>query len=182
MKRKEFLSSACSFGLCGCVGMSFLTGSEILPKSNSKPEDDKSDWRIDFMQSRFKDLINILNENLDKDTLIPILKQLGSKCGEGFAKDYKNNPEGFFNFIKSMWAESVEYDKEKGIIRVNEKVRQICNCPFIKEKDAPEILCNCSLGTQKKIYESLFNRQVNVTLEKSVLRGDDRCSFTIQLI
>ncbi len=78
--------------------------------------DDKPDWRIDFTQSRFKDLINTLNENLDKDTLIPILKQLGSKCGEGFANDYKNNLEGFFDFIKSLWDESVNYDKEKGII------------------------------------------------------------------
>ena len=138
--------------------------------------------RIDFMQSRYKDLIYILNDTLDKDTFIAILKQLGSKCGDEFANKYKNDPEGFFNFIKSLWADTVDYDKEKGIIRVNEKIRNTCNCPFVREKEAPGILCNCSLGTQKRIYESLFGRPVNVTLEKSVLRGDERCSFTIQLL
>jgi predicted hydrocarbon binding protein len=182
MERKEFLKNACKYGFCGCIGMSFLNGSDILANSKSTHSDDKPDWRIDFMQSRYRDLINILNDTLDIDTFIPILKQLGSKCGEGFANQYKNNPDGFFTFIKSLWADSVEFDKEKGIIRVNEKIRDTCNCPFVREKDAPAILCNCSLGTQKKIYESLYGRPVNVTLEKSVLRGDERCSFTIQLL
>ena len=182
MKRKEFLSSACSLGLCGCFGMSFLTGSNILANPKNSNEDNQPDWRIDFMQNRYKDLLYILNDDLDKDTLIGVLKKLGSKCGDDFANKYKNNPDGFFNFIKSLWADSVDYDKEKGIIKVNEKVRNTCNCPFIKEKDAPAVLCNCSLGTQKRIYESLFDRKVNVTLEKSVLRGDERCSFTIQLL
>ena len=181
MKRKDFLNGACKFGLCGCFGMSFLTGNELLANSQNA-QDDKSDWRIDFMQNRFRDLIYILNDTLDEDTLIPILKQLGGKCGDDFAIKYKNNPEGFFDFIKRLWADTVDYDKEKGIIKVNERIRNTCNCPFIREKEAPEILCNCSLGTQKRIYESLFNRKVNVTLEKSVLRGDERCSFTIQLV
>jgi hypothetical protein len=161
--------------------MSFLTGSDILANSKSTKVDDKPDWRIEFMQSRFRDLIYILNSSLESEILIPVLKQLGSKCGEGFANQYKNNPEGFFNFIKSLWAETVEFDKEKGIIKVNEKIRDTCNCPLVRKKEAPGILCNCSIGTQEKIYESLYGRPVKVTLEKSVLRDDERCSFTIQL-
>lgn len=182
MKRKEFLTSACKFGLCGCFGMSVLSGSEFLAESKNTDEEDKPDWRIDFMQNRFRDLMYILNDTLDKDTFITVLHQLGSKCGNDFAEKYKNNPEGFFNFIKSLWADTVEYDKGRDLITVNEKIRTSCNCPFVREKDAPEILCNCSLGTQKRIYESLYGREVNVTLEKSVLRGDERCSFTIQLL
>jgi predicted hydrocarbon binding protein len=164
------------------MGLSFLNSGEIFAGSKNSTSNEETDWRIDFMRNRFRDLINILNNDLDKESLIPILKQLGSKCGEGFAKDFKNNPQGFFTFIKERWAESVNYAEGKGIIRVNEKVRNSCNCPFVKDKDAPDVLCNCSLGTQKKIYESLFGRQVEVKLEKSVLRGDERCSFTIKLL
>ena len=182
MKRNEFLKSACTSGLCGCVGLSFLTGNKIFADSASIKGDDKQDWRIDFMQNRYKDLITILNNNLDDEKFITILKQLGSKCGDEFANRFKNDPDGFFNFIKGLWADTVDYDKEKGIITVNEKVRNTCNCPFIRGKEAPAILCNCSLGTQKRIYESLFGRPVKVTLNKSVLRGDERCSFTIQLL
>lgn len=162
--------------------MSFLTGSPLLANSKSAQSEEKQDWRIDFMQNRYRDLIYILNDAIDKETFIKVLNQLGAKCGEEFANKYKNDPEGFFAFIKSLWADTVDYDKEKGIIKVNEKIRDTCNCPFVKAKDAPSVLCNCSLGTQKKIYESLFNRPVSVTLEKSVLRGDERCSFTIQLL
>ena len=181
MDRKNFLKSACSYGLCGCIGMSFITGSSVPAESNNS-QTGEEDWRIDFMQTRYSQLLYILNETIEKDDFIKVLNQLGAKCGEDFAIRYKDNPEVFFEFIKSMWAESVEYDKEKGIVKVNERVRETCNCPFIKEKEAPAILCNCSLGTQKRIYESLFGRPVDVTLEKSVLRGDERCSFTIQLL
>lgn len=182
MERKEFLKSACTYGLCGCVGLSFLNSGSALANSKSVSAGEESDWRIDFMQSRYKDLLYILNDTLDKETFIKALNKLGAKCGEDFANKYKNDPEGFFKFIKSNWAESVDYDKEKGTITVNELVRKDCNCPFIPKKDAPDILCNCSLGTQKKIYESLFGRPVHVTLNKSVLRGDERCGFTIQLL
>ena len=178
MKREEFLKNACSYGLCGCVGLSFLT--DKLPLGSQ--DENKQDWRIDFMQNRYKDLITILNNSLDKDAFISILKQLGSKCGDEFANRFKNNPDGFFEFIKGLWADTVEYNKETGVIKVNEKIRDTCNCPMVRGKDAPAILCNCSLGTQKRIYESLFNRPVQVTLNKSVLHGDERCSFTIQLL
>ena len=182
MKRNEFLKSACTSGLCGCLGLSLLTGNKALANSKSTAGEEEWDGQIAFMQARFTDLIHILDNSLDKDTLIPILNQLGAKCGEGFANQYKGNPEGFFNFIKGLWAESVEVDNEKGIITVNEKVRNNCNCPMVKEKEAPDVLCNCSLGTQKRIYESLYGRPVKVSLNKSILRGDERCSFTIQLL
>lgn len=182
MERKDFLKNACTYGLCGCVGMTFLTGSPLLANPINDQSEGQSDWRIDFMQNRYRDLIYILNDTLDKETLNKVLNQLGAKCGAEFANRYKNDPEGFFVFAKSNWVDTIDYNKEKGIIKVNEKIRDNCNCPFVKAKDAPSVLCNCSLGTQKKIYESLFNRPVNVTLEKSVLRGDERCSFTIQLL
>ena len=181
MDRKDFLKNACTYGVCGCFGMSFFTAGELLANAKNAPDENKPDWRIDFMQRRYKDLLYILNDTLEEDTFIAVLKKLGTKCGDDFAERFRGNPEGFFNFIKSLWADTVEYDKEKGIIRVNERVRSTCNCPFIREKEAPEILCNCSLGTQKRIYESLFGRPVSVTLEKSVLRGDERCAFAIQL-
>ena len=182
MERKEFILDACKYGLCGCAGLSFLAGSDMVARAGAAQAPDNPDWRIDFMQDRYKDLLYILNDTLDKVTFIAVLEKLGSKCGDAFADKYRNNPEGFFGFIKGLWAESVDYDKEKGVIRVNEKVRTTCNCPFIRERQAPDILCNCSLGTQKRIYESLFGRPVDVTLEKSVLRGDERCSFTIRLL
>jgi predicted hydrocarbon binding protein len=182
MKRKQFLKSACTFGFCGCFGASLLTSTNSFANAGESSEEENPDWRIDFMQSRYRELLFLLADSVDNETLIKILHQLGANCGEDFAIKYKNNPDGFFDFIKSMWAESVEYDKEAGIVRVNERVRDTCNCPFIPGKDAPAVLCNCSIGTQKRIYESLFGKPVDVTLEKSILRGDERCSFTIRLI
>jgi hypothetical protein len=182
VKRDEFLRNACLYGVCGCFGASLLTSQTLLADSSEARDDDTQDWRIDFMQKRYRELLRLLQERLDTETLIGVLNELGKKCGDDFAVRFKNDPEGFFTFIKSMWADTVEHDIEKGTITVNEKVRNTCNCPFVKGKEAPAILCNCSLGTQQRIYESLFGREVKVTLNKSVLHGDERCSFTIQLL
>jgi predicted hydrocarbon binding protein len=182
IERKTFLKNACSYGICGCVGLSFLTGTAVTGSKGSSKDGKEPDWQIDFMQDRFRDLITILNNDLDEETLIPILKQLGAKCGNYFAEKYKNDPGGFFAFIKDSWVDTVDYNKEEGIISVNERVRETCNCPMVKEKNAPAVLCNCSLGTQKRIYESLFDKPVDVTLNKSVPKGDERCSFTIRLL
>jgi hypothetical protein len=142
MNRNEFLKYACKYGLCGCVGMSFLTGNVTLANAENSGDNDEPDWRIDFMQSRFKNLIDILDDSLDDDTLIPVLNQLGAKCGDDFAIRYKENPQGFFDFMKSLWADTVDYDEKQGIIKVNEKVRETCNCPFVKKKEARAILFN----------------------------------------
>lgn len=54
MERKDFLKNACSYGFCGCVGISILAGKPAFGNSNSPQNEEKSDWRVDFMQNRFK--------------------------------------------------------------------------------------------------------------------------------
>jgi hypothetical protein len=161
MKRTAFLKNACTYGICGCMGLSFLNNSKIFAGSKESNGKDETDWCIDFMQTRFHDLINILNNDLDKETLVPILKQLGTKCGEGFAKNFKNNPQGFFTFIKERWAESVNYDEGKGIIRVNEKVRNSCKS-FLQE-----------------FFGTLLNKKVKAVIDETVILGGERCCATI---
>jgi len=62
MERKDFLKNACKYGVCGCIEMSFVTGTEVSANEKSTQSDNKPDWRIDFMQSRYKDLIYIHND------------------------------------------------------------------------------------------------------------------------
>jgi hypothetical protein len=78
MERKDFLKSACKYGICGCFGMSFLTDSSLLANSNDDQKEKEPDWRIDFMQNRYKDLLYILNDTIDEKTYIKVLNQLGA--------------------------------------------------------------------------------------------------------
>ena len=47
-------------------------------------------------------------------------------------------------------------------------------------KAAHPTLCYCSAGFNKELYGAVSGRETDVQIEGSILRGDGRCSFTIQ--
>lgn len=56
-----------------------------------------------------------------------------------------------------------------------------CLCPMVQSGlmrlDAP--LCDCTRGWAKTCFETLLNRPVEVTIEKSLGRGDKTCSILV---
>jgi hypothetical protein len=65
----------------------------------------------------------------------------------------------------------------------NDYERQLaaCFCPLIRasRKRVPLEYCCCSAGWFRGIYQGIFRRPVTVTVEKSLLNGDDSCRFSI---
>jgi hypothetical protein len=63
--------------------------------------------------------------------------------------------------------------------------RQIaaCFCPLIRETTGtmPLGYCHCSAGWYRGIYEGIFDSPVEVTVEESLLNGDDRCRFVVRV-
>lgn len=58
-----------------------------------------------------------------------------------------------------------------------------CGCPMvINLKDIDPFLCNCTKGHAKIIFELLFDSSVDVTVEKSILNGDDICKLAIRIL
>lgn len=62
-----------------------------------------------------------------------------------------------------------------------------CHCPWAREaiksgnvRLAP-IFCNCSAGFHKKPWEVALDQPVKAEVLESVLKGDDRCRFVIEL-
>ncbi len=180
MHRRDVIKTACQMGLCSCAGLGLSTakGANEENKSN-QPQMEK--WEIDFMQKCMVNLLSSLGTKLKKEDRDKVLKELGRHCGSETVKDYTGNPDGFWKWAKSQWIETVDYDKEKGIIHISEKKRNKCNCPLAKFLNIPDFMCICSTGAQEAIYEKLFGVPVEVKLEKSVLTGGERCQFTITL-
>jgi len=61
-----------------------------------------------------------------------------------------------------------------------------CHCPRVRDilKDGRHLsttYCHCSAGFYKKNFEAVLQRPVDVEIVKTVLRGDDVCSFAIHL-
>jgi predicted hydrocarbon binding protein len=178
MDRREVLKQSCCMGVCSCLGLAQLA--QAAP-GETPPKPGLQDGQIEFMRMRLQNLLEIVAATLDEPARANVLGKLGRQCGREMAEKFKGNPEGFWTYAKTLWIDRVEYDKEKGIVRVFEKERTRCNCPLAAFMKVPKGLCLCSLGTQQAIYESLFNQPVKVKQEESVLQGAKRCSFTITL-
>jgi len=177
MDRRELLKNTCALGACSC-----LAAWPITLSAEDNPEKNKLEtWQVDFMRARLENLLEIITTTLDEPTQAKVLAKLGRECGKQVVKGYEGNPEAYWDHIKTLWLERVEYDKEKGVIHLTEKPRTQCNCPLVALMKVPKNMCSCSVGTQEGIYEALFNRPAKATVDESVLRGGKRCSFTVIL-
>ena len=181
MNRKDFFKNACKAGICGCAGIALLSPSNLLAAEDSTNEE-KPDWRIGFMQKRFARFIEIMNSNLDDETKNKLIEELGRACANEGYKDllkYKGKIKEFLKDIETKWVEKTEFDEEKKEIRIIDKKRESCFCPFVDMSKMSKDFCNCSIGWQKETYETILGVPVDVKIESSVLRGSDKCSFII---
>ena len=134
----------------------------------------------------------VLNElsKLNDNKGIEILHSCGGECSrssillEG-AKKIQNKYESEKNLDKLFNAFKIEYYNSPKLTKQANKVTLIfddCTCPLVKEGISNSFLCNCTLGYTKKIFETLFNRKVNIELKKSVLNGDKICKQVISVV
>jgi predicted hydrocarbon binding protein len=183
MKRKEFLKSACTAGLCSCVGSVLLSGGTLLAGADDTQKE--SDWRITFVRKRFAKMLEELDESIDKKTKLKILENLGRACAsenrDSFSK-YKNDPKAFLEYMKQQWAERTEYNEETKTIKVIGREQNSCFCPLVDKSKTPNDFCTCSIGFNKETFETILGKPVEVKIEESILHGGNRCSFMITIL
>jgi predicted ArsR family transcriptional regulator len=184
MKRKEFLSSACTLGMCSCAGFSFLPISTLTADSTGTQKKE-SDWRLEFIHKRFAKLIESLNTEVDQEVKKKIIEDMGRACAREYAdlfKKYKDNPEGYLDEIKRRWAENTEYNKETKTIRIIGKKTESCGCPFVNGSLTPKNFCSCSNGYNKEVFETILGKTVDIKIEESILGGGQRCIHLIKVV
>jgi len=182
MKRNEFLKSACSLGMCSCAGVSILSGETLTASSDGKKNE--QDWKIGFIQKRFAKMIAGMDSTVDQETKVKILENLGRACAKEHAasfEKFKGNPESFLGDLEKNWAERTEYDKKTKTMKVIGKKQESCFCPFVDNSITPKDFCLCSTGNMKETFETILGQPVDVKVEESILRGGERCSFTITM-
>ena len=183
MDRKNFLKKVCTYGACGCAAMTFMPS--LAAAEYKEIKEDEPDWRIGFMQKRMAKHIEHLSSKLDENTMNEIIEMLGRTCSsDGIEKysNYKGNIKGFLEEVITKWGDTAEYDEENGIIKVIGKKRDSCFCPFVDKKLMSVEFCNCSLGWQKNTYETMLGKKVDVIMNETILKGSDRCCFTIKIL
>jgi predicted ArsR family transcriptional regulator len=140
-------------------------------------------WQYRFAQRRFNQLVTLLESRVDGATVNEIIRQLGCECAKtvSFVQEHIGDLEGYWAEIEARWGEKATFDRERGIITIATPERD-CVCPVVSHEQTAPSFCDCSLGWQKQVYETLTGRPVEVELKESVLRGSKRCAFEIRFV
>lgn len=149
--------------------------SEEHPLSKSANIEKKFEWA--------QRVCGFLSENFDDDTVKKI--RMDCACGPELGKGKK---------IKDI------YEKESDISVFVEKVNKLnqgftleydgkdfyliypqCYCSCVKRigETLPKEWCYCTLGYTKRMFQYIFDKEVQVELLSSIKMGDDNCKIRI---
>lgn len=89
-----------------------------------------------------------------------------------------------------VYVSKIPYQIKKFIEAEDDQTKRYhyCHCGWVrdsikksKEEQVSPTFCNCSGGWHKVPFEGIFEQTLEVDLVKSVLKGDDICTFAIHL-
>jgi predicted hydrocarbon binding protein len=128
-------------------------------------------------------LIGSLDERVDEKTRALMLEQCGRQCqSESFVKKARQIYERSANVSDFIDKFSKVY---KHLHREGDRVYVIyprCYCSQVNRIPKGRLsgtYCNCSRGWAKALFEGATGKPVEVTMEKSIINGDDECRFRI---
>jgi len=138
-----------------------------------------------WINSNLKEL-----EQLKGKQGVEILHKCGRACCESsdlYQGAYKVRNENasetdmdvLFNAFKTDYCNSDNLTKEGNTLSL---IFESCTCPLVKNGVNDAFLCNCTVGYSKNLFETLFDKQVTIDLEKSILRGDPICKQSIRIL
>ena len=131
------------------------------------------------------DLIDGLDNNVDKKTIAKILEQCGRQCqSQSLIKKAKaiyeksKNTDDFLNKLGQVYKHL--HRKGNEIYLVYPK----CYCSQVNKLPKGKLsgtYCNCSRGWAKALFKGATGKPVEVIMEKSIINGDDQCKFEVIL-
>jgi hypothetical protein len=95
---------------------------------------------------------------------------------------FRGKLDDFLDFLRKEWGWVIEYDRDKGVIQVNEN-KAYCVCPLVPKQhgDNLGILCYCSEGIAEQMFSEVAGAPVRAEVVESILRGQKSCKYRIDL-
>jgi len=185
MERKAFLKS-CLVGLSSCAacGLGVPAGAEDGKQEAS--EQASNNKTIDAMRVRYATLVALIARHVPEDVQRTIFREMGRECARQFKamtyEKFAGNLAGFLEEARgrSGWMASAEHDPKTGAITIVDRAKA-CTCPLVKQGLTPSAHCECTLGWQEETYSRILGQRVKASLVESILRGDGRCVFRVEV-
>lgn len=201
MNRKDFFKAAGKMGfgacLCGAAGGlgTALAGIQAQTQPGEKTGE-RAIKRLEFADAWVKRFFHVIDQTLDEGTRQKLMMLNGKTCFLDWIRDTKQEikPVDFEAWVKKAAANRRDVLKVEGNViyyqytssaETGANVREgICLCPMAESK--PDGLsptyCHCSVGYVREMFRLRFNRNVEVELLDSVLKGGKRCQFKITVL
>lgn len=130
-------------------------------------------------------LISGLEEHVNEENRVKVLEQCGRQCqSQNLVKKARNiykKSKSKQEFLENLAKVYKQLNLEGENIYI---VYPECFCSFVNkipQGDLSSTWCNCSRGWVKELCEGATEKPVEVTLEKSIVKGDEECRFRIRL-
>lgn len=130
------------------------------------------------------ELLKNLEKYVDEPTRIRILAGCGAKCPYTYLTEDKVKEMGescgseaeFLDMLCERWF--LEKEGESYVV-----VYDHCPCPLVNDdiEGAQKTMCYCTYGNIKRKLAIGLGREVEVTMEGTILGGNKECRFRVEL-
>lgn len=180
--RRSFMKTACLAGLCACG-----VGQASVPGAAASAEGQTETPKLATMPQKW---IAALLPQLamgDREYARRILKS----CSESHYEDlkmqatvdrFRGKLDEFLAFLRKEWGWVIDYDRDRGVIQINEN-KSSCVCPLLQKNPGAglEVLCYCSEGFAEKLFSEVSGARARAEVVESILRGQKSCKYRIML-
>ncbi|MFT3784369.1 MAG: hypothetical protein QM790_20355 [Nibricoccus sp.] len=187
MERRQFLRNAGAAGLCSCFASRVLASDSTAPTFPSaapeKPKPSAEEKRAAFAKQRYSKLLTLVAARVDEKVFREIVEEVGRFCSDsGSSKKFAGQLETYLADIQKRWHATTRYDAETQIVQLSfQPQTKDCACPLMGKGLVPVAACRCSVGSMQRTFSAITGRNVAVELKRSILAGDENCSFEIRL-
>ncbi len=126
-----------------------------------------------------------LDKNVDEKAIAKMLEQCGRQCqSQSFIKKARaiyQKSRNTDDFLEKLARVYKHLHREGGKVYL---VYPKCYCSQVNKISKGRLsgtYCNCSRGWAKALFEGATGKPVEVTMEKSIINGNDQCKFRIVL-
>jgi predicted hydrocarbon binding protein len=149
---------------------------------NLKDQKRRLEWRFNHARNQYLYYLEKTIDYIPENERESIFHGLGRNCAKslGWAQNYINNPEGFFEHMYKHSGENISFAEDRKSITVITKKRP-CDCPLLKGKCIGGYFCECSIGWQMETYETILGKKVSVEIVESAFRGSEKCKFIVHV-
>jgi len=180
--RRTFMKTACLAGFCGCGAKNPVSAradaNAPIQAEAPKPATMPQKWILTLLPQLAKG---------DQENARRILKPCSASHYEELKMQatvdrFRGNLDEFLAFLRKEWGWITEYDRDRGVILINEN-KSSCVCPLVPKSSSGDfgVLCYCSEGFAEKLFSEVTGSPVRAEVAESIRRGQKSCKYRIEL-